>query len=142
LKQIDLARARELLKQAMETQGRDFVYSPTNHLFSTQCFYRPKPANEVERWGRSKTITGCLIGTALTIAGGEYFEYLVEDESIMGISQANPGLMTYQAADYFRRAQRWQDLGQSWGEAYDRAEEYADEGIPEIDPMFARRGMK
>lgn len=125
MKQIDLAWARELLKAALETQGRDFVYHDRVNSMDSRCHYRPQ--DNASYWGVNKTITGCLIGTAFTIAGPTYLALLVEDESIRAICGRRPELVTRQAARYFQVAQGSQDSGSTWGEAFDNAEAYAEE---------------
>lgn len=111
---INIDQARALLKQAMETQGRDFVYNPEG---GGDCFYEKKP-NLGPDDPRSKT--ACLIGVALDLAGetfhhrksGNIFSLVCHD------------IMTFVTVEYFSLAQIAQDHGKSWGEAYDKAEEY------------------
>lgn len=127
---IDLSKARELLKAAMETQGRDFVYSPGGH----GCFYTPiteLPA-KYTRPGGDRTVaeddprrkTGCLIGVALNLHGEtRHHGY---ESRVTNLALDFPDIMDSQARDYFQRAQSGQDYGLSWGQAYDSAETFAE----------------
>jgi hypothetical protein len=116
---IDLPRARELLKQAMDTQGRNFVYNDTPRENMSQCFYLPQ--ND-DHWGASKMRTGCLIGTALKLAGVPETE-LNFMGGISGWACRFPNYVTEEATWYFADAQTTQDKrGATWGQAYDYAE--------------------
>lgn len=132
-----LERARELLAAAVETQGRDFVYSPEGPNF--QCFNGPVPAGTGMGYGSlgdrtpthvaegaPRTKTGCLVGTAFTLAG---LEHHLEEELINGgvnvvRTAAGREWFDTDAAEYFIIAQGVQDKGGSWGKAYDDAEAY------------------
>lgn len=108
---INLEQARILLKQAMETKGRNFVYNTDPEK---ACFYEPH--GEVG----PKSETGCLIGTALTLAGEtRHIGYL---SSVRTLRWVYPNMMTGAAMEYFQVAQNGQDFGKSWGQAYDDAE--------------------
>lgn len=124
---IMLEQARELLRQAVATQGPDFVYNPDGN---GQCFYRP---SEVYRLpgahGRPavplaaddpRRITGCLIGVALDLAG----ETRHHDRAggIHGVAAMFPDMMSRGTASYFAEAQSVQDNGGTWGEALAAAE--------------------
>lgn len=113
---IDLERARELLKQAMETQGRDFVYCPIDG--PSNCHYEPCLDED-----GPKALTGCLVGTALTLAGET--RHIGYGGIVTRLAESYPDMMTPVTREYFRVAQFAQDFGASWGEAYDRAEKYA-----------------
>lgn len=122
-------KVREALKQALETQGREFVYSPGGDL---GCYYQAlteadweeddrqgvTPFSTHEEDPRSKT--GCLVGTALDILGWNH-EPVYPD----GIySYAMEFIPELQGDDviYLGIAQRAQDQGKTWGEAFDLAE--------------------
>src|SRR5438034_10502557 len=113
---IELQQARELLKHAVETQGRDFVYNPGG---IGRCYYSPKQINLYETIDKEspKWKTGCLIGVALSLAGIAI--RLDERGSINSIYYRNRAMMTIQAMQYFNVAQVAQDNGSSWGKAYD-----------------------
>lgn len=118
---INLAKARELLAQAVETQGRDFVYSPN----PSNCFYRPlSPAD----WpGDPRTKTGCLVGTALTLAG--LTRHLESKLSVEGLNEELGHIWPGSVVRYFQLAQEEQDAGTTWGEAFDAAEELVANGL-------------
>lgn len=124
---IDLAKARELLKAAMETQGRDFIYSPAGQ----GCFYQPitelsaayprqdGSTNLTEDDPRRKT--GCLIGVALDLHGETRHHGF--NGRVRELFNTYPDMMTEQACRYFSRAQERQDAGYTWGSAFDKAEQ-------------------
>lgn len=126
---INLERARELLKAAVETQGRDFVYNPAGrHICGSDCvsdcvdgeyntcFYEPRS----DMTGLPQAATGCLVGTALTLAGET--AHIGYPGSITSFYEYNPGVIDQDATVYFQRAQTFQDDGDSWGDAFDAAE--------------------
>lgn len=116
---IDLPRARELLKQAVETQGRDFVYNPDGILDGSGCHYTPRP--DVYAAYHPKSRTGCLVGVALDLAG----ETKHLSSAPVAIRQLDTVHMAREAREYFAIAQTKQDYGSTWGEAYDFAEAWA-----------------
>lgn len=114
---IELEEARVLLARAVETQGRDFVYNPGG---TGSCLYRP--LNEEPYLDDPQSKTGCVVGVALSLAGET--RHLSSGERVMGLSIKYPGMLSYPAAQYLQKAQYAQDLGKSWGEAHDIAEQY------------------
>jgi len=124
---ITLEMARVLLKQAMETQGRDFVYNPGGER---RCLYIPATEDNLLEMGLGvgfaldqddpRRKTSCLIGVALDLHGETRHHY--SRESVYGLHSSFPRMMTEEAAHYFAQAQRNQDGGSTWGEAYDAAE--------------------
>lgn len=123
---IDLAQARELLARAVETQGRDFVYNPGGQ---GGCLNFPDPDNFHPNAPQART--GCLIGTAVTLAGVEI--PLIYARSTIG--QLHDGHVVHLSQDaliYLKVAQRAQDTGKSWGRAHDLAEQWATGGIPGV----------
>lgn len=133
---FNLPRARESLKKAVKTQGRDFVYAimkSTSYGLPT-CEYSPNP-NFGENDPRSKT--GCLVGTAFSISG-------VPDEVLNKITLMVPELhqeaseitMSKAATVYFHIAQIIQDRGGSWGTAYDEAEKWAEIHCTDRNPKI------
>jgi len=121
---IDLQRARELLKQAMETQGRDFQYCNVKG----GCFYEPTEFSGAGDGGKGDPLpendnrrkTGCLIGVALTLAAET--RHVGSTEWVNQLWMRFPDMMTREAAAYFAAAQGKQDIGKTWGVAYDYAE--------------------
>src|SRR5205809_6424537 len=74
---IDLEQARDLLRSAVDTKGRDFIYN-VKVGGATGCFYVPLTEDNIERYELPvrnvsiesvKKTTGCLIGVALDLAG-------------------------------------------------------------------------
>lgn len=138
---IKLEQARDLLKRAVETQGRDFVYNPGGR---GGCFYvamtperiaeyesRYDPRSGVLERERSllssKQKTGCLIGVALDLAGVTiHHDDLTGMGSVLNLYRDNLGVMSRAAAQYFLHAQEKQDTGSTWGQAYDTAEAYVE----------------
>ena len=127
---IDLERARELLKMALETQGRDFVYN----VKEAGCFYQPiteLPKKYPNPDGSTqipqddpRRKTGCFIGTALDLHGETRHHYF--PGRVGELARKYPDMMTDTARDYFALAQNSQDSGSSWGHAYDYAESHAE----------------
>lgn len=135
---IELAEARDLLKRAMETQGRDFVYAISDSDSNFYgCFNVPVheiPTDVSEAIPRKyfledlsqdhpKRRTGCIIGTALTLAGHQDICIREPRSSIHEINDSYH-LLVREAEYYWSVAQGAQDQGQSWGEAYDAAEQW------------------
>lgn len=118
---IDLAKARELLAAAVETQGRDFVYKPAG--YAGVCDYFPHKHASPTDDPRAKT--GCLIGVALKLHGIDVTRL---GGSVSLLYAEHQDMMTEEAAQYFTPAQEHQDAGGTWGEAFDYAEGLANEG--------------
>jgi len=120
---INLAQARELLPQAVATQGPDFVYNPSG---LGVCQYE---ASDRDRNGNPypldlpQRVTGCLVGVALDLAGETRHHGQIT--SIAAVATAFPDMMTVGACKYFLVAQEWQDQGYTWGEALAAAERAA-----------------
>lgn len=124
---IDLAKARELLAAAVETQGRDFVYNPGG---AGDCLYRPMTEEDGVAPDDPRAKTPCLVGTALDIHGETRHRESTENISYLAMDL---GLTTEATTDYFQRAQYAQDQGKTWGQAFDEAEEFAEgEEDPEV----------
>ena len=130
---INLELARELLASAEATQGPEFRYNATGK--KTACFNAPladdaltaayfsdfgMPAKDDPR-----RITGCLIGTALTLHGETRHAvspWLNSPISSFAIHHRDEQVMTPAASRYFAAAQNVQDRGGTWGEARAAAE--------------------
>lgn len=110
---IEIVQARQLLLQAMQTQGPDFVYAETG--FET-CYYTLVPSV-----AGSRAITGCLIGVALDLAGETRHKDFYGN--VVVLAQEFPDMMSQATVLYFSVAQQAQDKGAAWGEAYRLAEE-------------------
>lgn len=123
---INLAQARELVPRAVETQGREFVYRPGSSGYT--CRYEPYPVGQTDQdairlpEGTPCTITGCLIGVALSLAGET--RHIGFRGSVWNLVSTYRDMMTRAAAGYFAVAQHAQDSGAPWGEAHDRAESW------------------
>lgn len=125
---LSLARARKLLEKAVATQGRDFVYNPDG---AGTCYYVPKTDADAPDNAPQKR-TGCLIGTMFTLAGVS--DNVLEQYEFLGVAQIlknlqDMGIITKAKESdkldmYLTRAQLRQDDGDTWGEAFDYAEEY------------------
>lgn len=118
---LDIDAARALLAGAVETQGPGFVYNPDGDM---PCHYLPLGGGWKQ--GDPRTVTGCLIGTALKDIPGVAAELhtmrsvrlLIEVLAERGILEATTG-----AVLYLMNAQAAQDWGHSWGQAYGLAED-------------------
>jgi len=118
---ITLAQVREAIRDAVEDKGRDFRYNLTPNGF---CEYTPMLNTEE---GDPRRTTGCLVGTALASLGVkvEHWGASIRDEMEWHRTEVAVASEDFdQVTRYLAVAQRWQDLGGTWGEAYDRAEAY------------------
>lgn len=130
---LELHQARYWLKQAVETQGKDFRYC----LPGQGCYYEPtttvpdydaEAKNGVTTYkelpeGDPRRETGCLIGTALTLSGETL--HLGFRGRVRELQENFPDMFNDEVRRYFTLAQHLQDRGVSWHEAYERAEELA-----------------
>ncbi|MEV1109963.1 hypothetical protein AB0I95_15100 [Micromonospora sp. NPDC049751] len=120
-KPVTLEKARELLRQAVDAQGEDFVYNPSG---ADQCAYRPlTPERDHVKPDDPRAKTGCVVGEALVLAGET--RHLDSVSNPMGLHSQYPDMLTWDAAYYFWEAQRVQDRGGSWGAAFEVAERSA-----------------
>jgi hypothetical protein len=141
---VNRARALEVLGEAMQTQGPDFVYSPDGRL---DCYYHKLDGTEIESlegteieslpdYVDPRTITGCLAGVAFGILGidvpsgsGPSARDVIET----AIQRAK-WFFTPAAISAFQTAQTDQDAGSTWGAAVDHAEKTTvnlDDVVPE-----------
>lgn len=119
---IDINRASELLKQAVETQGEDFRYAKPGMT----CYYEKVTEGHPD-FGKmepddNRLKTGCIVGVALDLAG-ETFHHGKESD-ISYLAMHNLDKITIEAGDYLSYAQAVQDNGATWGDAYKVAEAY------------------
>lgn len=137
-KPMDLRGARKYLKQAMETQGPNFVYNVGsvaacyNVPLMTEGYMSRETAIQ-----NPKSKTGCLVGTAMTLAGYKFRQ----DEKRHSIDWNGPGygisgpksidsdekFLTHAARKYLKTAQARQDTGSTWGDAFAAAEKWYEE---------------
>lgn len=146
---IDLQQARQYLRDAVATQGEDFVYLEDRDAV---CFYVPvtdemwdqvREHSDAYDWSDKldtppsadspQRQTGCLIGVALDLAGVTLHHDLSNTTAIDAYHPlaGNANLeyvrgirtvLTEEALSYFGTAQRSQDNGSSWRVAYEVAE--------------------
>ena len=121
---IDIHRARILLADAVNTQGRDFVYNASTAGYGS-CFNVPlgeltylNLLDEADA-DDPRRLTGCLVGTAIKLAGVP----IPTDMEAMGI-HAFDDHFTEEAMRYLAEAQAAQDDGQTWGQSHYRAEAF------------------
>jgi hypothetical protein len=115
VKRINLPQARKFLKAALNEKGRDFVYTTNNE---EPCFYTPHSEYPSED---PRSFTGCVVGTALKLAGID--EQVLNRTNYVTNVTFDGVIISQPAREYFNIAQRIQDNGKTWGEAYDAAEE-------------------
>lgn len=115
---IDLDKARELLAAAVKTKGRNFVYKRPGAGWGCDYFPRPDILPEDD----PRRTTGCLVGVALGLHG-------IDVKGLFGsvglLHDKGEVDLTGAAARYFQVAQTLQDGGETWGSAYDHAEDLA-----------------
>jgi hypothetical protein len=119
---IDLEKARTLIREAMQTQGPDFMYNADGDGY---CWNVP---DLTVADGDPRKITGCIVGTALTMLGID----LNTDEARRGgsiyelmrlLEDAEEAVATPGALRYMAYVQSAQDAGDTWGGAIAKAEE-------------------
>lgn len=149
---LDEDNVLELLKQIVESKGRDYVYNPAANggdgTNDRSCYYVPIPKalahgvfmsshieqRYVERPEHPKNQTGCVIGELLTRNGfdeqtnpGAYNTIASSGSTVdvLLLSLRVGGHLEYteNARKVLRVAQIRQDRGGSWGEAFDAATE-------------------
>lgn len=128
---IDLERARELLRQAVETQGRDFVYC----MAGQGCFYTPVTDETTDHRKNPinakpddpRRLTGCIVGVALDLAGENFHHGHMF--GIRNLASKFSDKISNKAALYLQEAQHAQDSGATWGQAFDAAERSLSEYI-------------
>ena len=122
MNRFTLEQARTALKAAVDTQGPDFVYQKGSDSEGlAACFYRPLVVEDGIAEDDPRVKTGCLIGTALKILGAT-------DEDLRSIEKMRATIIAPRwtdqlAANYFGVAQGKQDHGETWGAAYQAAEQ-------------------
>jgi hypothetical protein len=129
MSEMTLSDARMYLAQAVETQGRDFVYAKGHGVSCLNV-----PLGELSPVDRAAIAdvdpspddprhkTGCLVGTAFTLAGRT-------EHKEAGSQSASAGIFSFPTLEtkrYLGVAQSAQDSGATWGEALDRAEAWYD----------------
>ena len=113
---MTLEEAQGFLRAAVDTQGDSFVYNPS--YSSMVCEYTPRTDAPI---GDPRRRTGCLIGTALKLAGRseetlKVHGFVTDLEKHFELNEV--------AASYFDVAQQEQDAGSTWGDAYRAAERW------------------
>lgn len=119
---MGLEEARGYLARAVLTQGPSFVYNvDLDGSDNRDCSYfiqEDRPEEDPAR------LTPCLIGVAVRLAGREVPAWL-EGTACSDRGARDEWNLSGKAAWYFFTAQRVQDQGGTWGEAYAAAEVYA-----------------
>lgn len=112
---VDIQEAREMLKAAAATQPEDFCYNPRDLGRLSSCFNVPQDLGPYD----PRSITGCLIGTAMTLWGFRVHKQRKHVESNVACFTNQ---FTSRAIEYLFQAQSHQDSGSTWGEAVRKAE--------------------
>lgn len=106
----------QALKDAMEVQGPDFVYSDG----AAPCFYRPRDVP----MGDPRSRTGCLIGETMKLLGYPPTPEW-ENISVPGLFREGilpPDDFAEDAQKLLGEVQDRQDVGQPWGDAISNAD--------------------
>lgn len=156
--ELDVPTARRYALEQVTLRGRDFVYRTHS---SVTCRNLPFTQEEAEerslRHADPRRVTGCLVGEILVTHGMR--DILIVDPlvDITTLCAKNESWFTGgwpldshgpdftwdeleqmpEVAGYLMILQRTQDAGYTWGEAYDRAEEYLSVGAVERANMLA-----
>lgn len=133
MEKITIEEARQLLAKAVDTQGRDFVYNPGG---KGSCYNMPHNRDGHEcKYAEDHpcVITGCLVGTAMSLSGRieNMEDYRAGSVDVFAAHLSHSALL------YLLIAQERQDLGRTWGEAFDAAEAAVDACISQAD-LFAK----
>jgi hypothetical protein len=113
---ITIDQAPELLRQAVATQGEDFVYNPDAR---GSCYYEPLTSRNAPP-DDPRRLTGCLIGVALDLAGET--RHHGHHGNVQSLVDEYPDMMDVDTVKYFGMAQNAQDDGRTWGQAFQVAE--------------------
>ncbi len=120
IKPINLTRqkAEEMVKAAIDERGSDFVYERPSAL--SDCMYVHNPDSE-------DAYAGCGIGLAFALEGvpldtlsqHEHNDAtnLVSQLKVVGVLES----FEHQARSFMQNFQAKQDIGYTWGEAYEHA---------------------
>jgi hypothetical protein len=115
---IDAAKALDLLAGAVKARGEDYVYD-ADGKHGGACYYTDEGEPD------------CMVGQALADAGVpiEALDALNDKgafhEDSVDYLRANEVDVSPGAMKVFRAAQRKQDAGNPWGDAYSEARDYA-----------------
>lgn len=128
---LTLDQARELLRAVVAEHGEDFRYTDPR---GPSCLYVTREY-AIEHWGWDPDrVVGqpgkrCVVGTLLDRHGEVWHrQEKFWDQTVEGIQNANPGdYFTPEASEYLRIAQSRQDRGETWGQALEAAEAWAEE---------------
>jgi hypothetical protein len=114
---LTLDRAKELLPQAVATQGPNFIYNPGGNY---QCYYEKR----VDGDNPNISKTACLVGVLLDLHGETRHHGM--GGTVDALVVEFPDMMTEQAAKFLRVAQNVQDSGYTWGQAMREAFKHAE----------------
>lgn len=128
---IDKDRALELLREAVNERGADYVYTDEYGDLDGRCFY-------VERDEQGNKVPGCIVALALNKAGVTIDQLLTLGDSgeVHGASSTASELcqtlntegvaeIDRNALTLFGLAQSKQDRGDTWGDALQSAVNHA-----------------
>ena len=118
---MSINEAREWLRKAVALRGADFVYRDLDVVeegdVNENCFYLPQPQLPEDD---PRHRTGCLIGTAMMLAGREITP---EHEAHNPSSLLDAWSLTPEAGSLMGCVQAQQDGGMPWGSALSTGEE-------------------
>lgn len=114
---IDAAMAEDLLRQAVALKGAAYIYTPEG---ATQNV-RERPGQSCLNWHKYADAPGCIVGTALFLAGvtgQDFIHYGGCGWGSQSIINALPFVQATPKAHYLlSEVQSLQDQGSTWGDA-------------------------
>ena len=123
---LDFDTALELVNRAIEERGEGYVYEPVKDAGCLYVHREPVWDAALGDFGDNDKLTpGCLIGTALHLAGvplrmlATYEEMGADSVVASLVEQGEIGSATEEARSFLDNAQAYQDRGKSWGVARD-----------------------
>lgn len=124
--QFDLANVREWAKQAVTEKGDDYVY--VNHLGEASPGVDCYNVHVID----GTRVPGCIVGNIIHRAGVNIYSIPMEGDAFSIISILDrthlvipgDGIEARRIGWYLSIMQRAQDMGETWGDAYRKAESY------------------
>lgn len=124
--ELDLAKAQELVKMAVDSKPDDYVYEKSNTGNCVYVDYKSEYNDLYHCYDRVAQAPSCLVGHALVLGGVEMDDFLsFNDAGVTNlIDEFEPrGVLkaTSSAVKFLNDIQYSQDAGTTWRDAYEHA---------------------